>query len=75
MIPLVPRTGRTIDLAVGERRIFLKTGEGPSREPVKAKDKGGWDTPASSSSSSPKPSPAPSKAPPKNEIPDDDRLD
>jgi L-ascorbate metabolism protein UlaG (beta-lactamase superfamily) len=52
-------------LAIGERRVFVKKGEGPAPEsPVKAKP------------SEPPPSPAPAtKPPPKNEIPDDDRLD
>lgn len=63
-------------VAIGERRVFLKTGEGPARDPVKVKDPGGWNTPASTSSSSspstPKPAPKPA---PKDDIPDDDRLD
>jgi L-ascorbate metabolism protein UlaG (beta-lactamase superfamily) len=63
-----------IPVAIGERRIFLKKGEGPSAEPEKAKDS--WSSPATSPSGE-KPAPAPSKpaAKPKNDIPDDEKLD
>jgi N-acyl-phosphatidylethanolamine-hydrolysing phospholipase D len=64
-----------VPVAVGERRVFLKTGEGPKADAAKAKDPGGW---GSSSPSKPSPSPSPSPAPtskPKADIPDDDKLD
>ena len=50
-------------VAVGERRVFVKVGEGPSAAPAPA--------PAA------KPAPAPTTkpAPPKSDVPDDDKLD
>jgi len=57
-------------LAIGERRIFLKQGEGPSAEPAKKTDS--WSAPTPSTPATSKPT-APSK--PKADIPDDDKLD
>ena len=63
-----------VPVAIGERRIFLKKGEGPSAEPEKAKDS--WSAPATKPASAPatKPASAPA-AKPKNDIPDDEKLD
>jgi len=63
-------TREVAPVAVGERRVFLKVGEGPSATPAKAKDPSGWGSAASSS----KPAP-PKPPPPKNDVPDDDKLD
>lgn len=52
-------------LAIGERRVFLKKGEGPPPEQAKSDDS--WSKPA--------PATAPSKPAPKTDIPDDDKLD
>ena len=43
-------------VAIGERRVFLKKGEGPSAEPDKAKDVDSWSTPASKPADKPAPS-------------------
>jgi hypothetical protein len=65
-------------VGIGERHVFVKKGEGPSPDDdaAKAKDKddGGWSTPASKPEA-PAPSKPPSKPAPKNDIPDDDKLD
>jgi L-ascorbate metabolism protein UlaG (beta-lactamase superfamily) len=60
-------TREIVPIAIGERRVFVKVGEGPSAAPA---------APAA------KPAPAPAKvtpatkpAPPKNDVPDDDKLD
>ena len=78
-----------VPIAIGERRVFLRKGEGPTGEPVKGKDATGWGTsatpassaPAPATSTSPKPKPL-AKPPPqpasslkKNDVPDDDKLD
>lgn len=81
-------TREVAPLAVGERRIFLKKGEGPSAEgadkrrdtpaetTLPAEPAGVSGTPASSAAPAPAPAPTgTSKPPPKNEIPDDERLD
>jgi L-ascorbate metabolism protein UlaG (beta-lactamase superfamily) len=57
-----------VPIAIGERRVFVKKGEGPSSAADHAKDP------------PPRPSPPPSAptkpaAKPKDDIPDDDRLD
>ncbi len=57
-------------VAIGERRVFLKKGEGPSVQPEKAKDS--WSKPAESPAQKPAPKPAQK---PKNDIPDDEKLD
>jgi L-ascorbate metabolism protein UlaG (beta-lactamase superfamily) len=60
-------------LAIGERRVFLKQGEGPAVESPKSKTDDSWSKPATPSG---KPAPAPpSKPAPKSDIPDDDKLD
>jgi L-ascorbate metabolism protein UlaG (beta-lactamase superfamily) len=59
-------------VAVGERRVFLKKGEGPSVQPEKAKDS--WSTTPSAQPAKPAPKPA-AKPAPKNDIPDDEKLD
>ena len=59
-------------VSIGERRVFLKKGEGPSVTPEKAKDS--WSTPADKPASKPADKPA-SKPAPKNDIPDDEKLD
>ena len=49
-----------VPLAVGERRVFIKVGEGPTvAQPAPA----------------PQPAPALKPAPPKSDVPDDDKLD
>ena len=64
-------TREVVPVAVGERRVFLKVGEGPSATPARAKDPGGWAAPAT-----PPPATPPSaKPPPKSDVPDDDKLD
>jgi L-ascorbate metabolism protein UlaG (beta-lactamase superfamily) len=63
---------QVVPVAVGERRIFLKQGEGPSPEPVKAKGESSWGSPTSSPGQV---APPPPKTPPKTDIPDDDKLD
>ena len=52
-----------VTVAVGERRVFVKVGEGPSAAPPPAAPKSN--------------APAPGKPPPpkKNDVPDDDKLD
>ena len=60
-----------VPLAVGERRVFLKVGEGPSFEPAKAKDPNGWGTSATPATSKRQPA----KPQPKNDVPDADKLD
>jgi N-acyl-phosphatidylethanolamine-hydrolysing phospholipase D len=67
-------------LAIGERRIFLRKGEGPQAPAEKGNDKAkdSWSTPAAAPASTAKPAekkPVEKKPPPKNEIPDEDRLD
>jgi N-acyl-phosphatidylethanolamine-hydrolysing phospholipase D len=60
-------------VAIGERRVFLRKGEGPSSEPAKAKDT--WSEPEKPATK-PAPKPATKPAPtPKNDIPDDEKLD
>jgi hypothetical protein len=59
-------------LAIGERRVFVKKGEGPQVETAKASSPGA--APASTGKPAEK-KPAEKKPPPKKEIPDDDRLD
>jgi L-ascorbate metabolism protein UlaG (beta-lactamase superfamily) len=66
-------------LAIGERRVFVKKGEGPSAEADRAtgKAKDSWSPPPPPASSA-KPAekkPAEKKPPPKKDIPDEDRLD
>ncbi|HSO30893.1 MAG TPA: MBL fold metallo-hydrolase [Labilithrix sp.] len=54
-------TREIVTVAVGERRVFVKVGEGPSAAPA----------------AKPAPAPAtkPAPAPPKTDVPDDDKLD
>jgi L-ascorbate metabolism protein UlaG (beta-lactamase superfamily) len=65
---------QVVPVAIGERRIFLKKGEGPSLDADKAKDESSWSKPAT-------PAPAPTGKPPekprdrKDDIPDDEKLD
>jgi N-acyl-phosphatidylethanolamine-hydrolysing phospholipase D len=60
-----------VPIAIGERRVFVKVGEGPSAsEP--AKETNSWATPVAPT---PKPAPAAKPPPPKNDVPDDDKLD
>ncbi len=59
-------------VAIGERRVFLKKGEGPSVQPEKAKDS--WSTTPSVQPAKPAPKPA-AKPAPKNDISDDEKLD
>jgi N-acyl-phosphatidylethanolamine-hydrolysing phospholipase D len=59
-------------LAIGERRVFVKVGEGPSASTAKAKEVDSWRTPVAKP---PATKPAPTKPPPKNDVPDDDKLD
>jgi N-acyl-phosphatidylethanolamine-hydrolysing phospholipase D len=65
-----------VPIAIGERHVFLKKGEGPpiGVSDVKPADDLGWSTPAPASTTAPKPA-APKAPPPKNDIPDDDKLD
>jgi N-acyl-phosphatidylethanolamine-hydrolysing phospholipase D len=57
-----------VTVAVGERRVFIKKGEGPAvPEPSRPS--------AAPTPAPPAPAPAPKKPPPKNDIPDDDKLD
>ena len=55
-------------VAVGERRVFLKKGEGPSVQPARAKES------SSTTPSAPPEKPA-AKPAPKNDISDDEKLD
>ena len=59
-------------VAIGERRVFLKKGEGPSVQPEKAKDS--WSTTPSVQPGKAAPKPA-AKPAPKNDISDDEKLD
>jgi L-ascorbate metabolism protein UlaG (beta-lactamase superfamily) len=57
-----------VTVAVGERKVFIKKGEGPAvPEPSRPS--------AAPTPAPPAPAPAPKKPPPKNDIPDDDKLD
>jgi N-acyl-phosphatidylethanolamine-hydrolysing phospholipase D len=63
-------TREVVPLAIGERRVFVKKGEGPTSSPAQPSTS----TPAAK----PAPAPAPAEKPkskPKDEIPDDQRLD
>ncbi len=64
-----------VPLAVGERRVFLRKGEGPTRDPATAKDPNGWATPVTPASTQAKPATKPTPPPKKSEVPDDDKLD
>jgi L-ascorbate metabolism protein UlaG (beta-lactamase superfamily) len=69
-------TREVVPVAIGERRIFLKKGEGPTAEPAKAQEPDSWSTPASTSKPAEKPTPKPASKPvPKSDIPDDEKLD
>ncbi len=59
-------------VAVGERRVFLKKGEGPTGAPEKVKDS--WSTPVPAATK-PADGPAPKKPAPKSDLRDDDKLD
>jgi L-ascorbate metabolism protein UlaG (beta-lactamase superfamily) len=60
-------------VAIGERRVFLKKGEGPSAEPAKARD--AWESPAASTTPSKAATPSKPSPKPKSDIPDDEKLD
>ncbi len=58
-------TREIVPLAIGERRVFVKVGEGPSAAPK----------PAPAPAATPASVPATKPAAPKPEVPDDDKLD
>lgn len=75
-----------VPLAVGERKVFLRTGQGPTEESAESERQTPVDTttaapapgttPPPSTTSAPAPAPpVKQEPPPKNDIPDDDKLD
>ena len=67
-------TREVVPLAIGERRVFVKKGEGPTSSPAQP----GPAQPRTATPAPAKPVPAPAENPkskPKDEIPDDQKLD
>lgn len=65
-----------VPVAIGERRVFVKVGEGPTAAPAKAKDPNSWAAPVTPPTKpATRPAPAAKPPPPKNDVPDDDKLD
>jgi L-ascorbate metabolism protein UlaG (beta-lactamase superfamily) len=62
-----------VPIAIGERRVFVKVGEGPPATPAPANEPNQRAAPTTTSK--PAPAPAAKPPPPKNDIPDDDKLD